>query len=444
LRHRLFNKFLIVKMAPLVQRWGVRLRALVRLFLAVFWAAGACGLTAAAGEKTNAPGERPSATPAQLRIEDLGKFSAQQMSEMLAARKPAELAEFAHSLEKLGGSEAETAITQFFNAWVEVDADAALQAALGFSNESRKETALRTMFENASPKAAARLTVGLKNAPAEAVASTLRSELLTSGIATWSEVDAATAAAFVDKNPDATNADGTNTPGAASMLVARIASSWARSDPQAAMAWAEHQSNSRSARQGAIAGWWAKDPAGAEAYALAHLGNFEDSKLAGIIANRMAVQDPKRAADWLKKLPEEARTLATIHVAVPWGHRAPKEASEWAMTLPPEQRTEALGAIASQWARKDPEAAGQWLSSLKGASRDQAIAAYADAVAATDAPTALKWTAMMSDPVMRDTVTEQVVGIWKSRDPQAARDWIERSGFTEEQKTHLLNARSGG
>lgn len=203
------------------------------------------------------------------------------------------------------------------------------------------------------------------------------------------------------------------------------------------MAWAERQPE-RTVRQGVISGWWDSDPEAAERFALSHLDNFEDGKLAGIIASRIATQDGRRAADWINNLPAEARGLAIIDVAMPWAYRAPREASDWAMTLPPEERATALAAIASQWARNDPAAAGEWLASLNGPGRDQAIATYTNAIARMDPATALSWTATMAVGPMRDNAMEQVIGIWTSHDPRAAREWIERSALTSEQKAKLL------
>ena len=56
-----------------------------------------------------------------------------------------------------------------------------------------------------------------------------------------------------------------------------------------------------------------------------------------------ALNDPAKAAEWTKSLPESPERLeAQLKVAAMWNRYAPDEAREWAKTLESESRSEVM------------------------------------------------------------------------------------------------------
>ncbi|MEP6937919.1 MAG: hypothetical protein ABI871_07610, partial [Chthoniobacterales bacterium] len=145
----------------------------------------------------------------------------------------------------------------------------------------------------------------------------LRSELLGIGVEKWSQADAPSAARFLNENPDATIAERRQRPSGTSIIANTVAGHWAEIDPQAAMDWAKKRPDASSATQGAIGGWWQKDPDDATAYVMEHLKTNSDYQVASILADRMATQDPKRATEWVAQLPNES---ARRHVEIIIAH----------------------------------------------------------------------------------------------------------------------------
>lgn len=129
---------------------------------------------------------------AQLRLDNLGSVSLREVSDLLALRNRAEIAQLARAFDALGNSaKISEAITQFFKAWAQLDPDAALKESITFTDRAKKETALRAIFESVSPEAAGRLAGALRDAPRESVAPMVRSELLARAVSRWSEFDPA-------------------------------------------------------------------------------------------------------------------------------------------------------------------------------------------------------------------------------------------------------------
>ncbi len=238
-------------------------------------------------EQSHAPSSPGQAEPTgQLRVDHFGDVSMREMSDLLASKNLTEIGLIAHDLERLpAGSQTTSAVTQFFKAWAEIDPNSALQTALKFSDVGLKETALNALVENVTPSAAGQLARALADAPQGSLSPGFRSDLLGRAIAKWSVAEPAAAAQFLDQHPEA-RVGMQGIPMAAN----GVAMNWARIDPEAAIDWASKQPNPNGVMQGVMAGWWEKDPEAAAAYAQQHLATFEEQKLAGIVANRMAAR----------------------------------------------------------------------------------------------------------------------------------------------------------
>lgn len=423
--------------------------ALLALVSAIWWntisfrSRSASPAVLPAKETTSRTDVAPGNHNAGIRLDILGSVPAREVSDLLRGCSQREVIELAGQLQKLRpGPQTYNTVTQFFKVWAEFDSEAAFRTALSFSDPSPKSTALRAIFDGAPAEAAGALTNVLK--PTTDLAPMLKSELLAQGIGKWSQADAPSAARFLDENPDATIAERRQMPTGTSMIANTVAGHWAETDPQAAMEWAKKRPDASSAMQGAIGGWWQTDPDGATAYVMRHLETNIDHNVAAVLADLMAAQDPKRAAEWVAQLPNDsARSFSEISIAHSLGSRDPQAAVDWAGTLPPAERTGALTSIIAAWAYNDPQAAGQWASTLTGPGRDETIATYGSAIASLDPPAALGWTMTVNDQRMRDESVQRIISVWINQNPAAAKSWIEQSTLSLEQKARLLNASPG-
>ncbi len=130
-----------------------------------------------------------------------------------------------------------------------------------------------------------------------------------------------------------------------------------------------------------------------------------------MLAVRLFKQDPQHAKDWVNQLPSvEARRTANSFIAMEAASVDPKGASEWAATLPDNVRDKAIGGAITAWATKDPEGAGQWVNNLSGTIRDEAILAYSASVSAKDPSAGLTWAASITDPKIRESSLQRIVG----------------------------------
>ena len=81
-------------------------------------------------------------------------------------------------------------------------------------------------------------------------------------------------------------------------------------------------------------------------------------------------------------------------------------AIEWTLRMTDRRRIHVLGIVASEWAMEDPVAASEWVMKLpEGKNKDQHL--------------------------------NNVVAIWAEREPDKARNWIEKSSLSLDEKDKL-------
>jgi hypothetical protein len=154
------------------------------------------------------------------------------------------------------------------------------------------------------------------------------------------------------------------------------------------------------------------------------------------------LDDPQKWLSRLSLIPPDGRTAASEALARAWAQQMPEDALAWARALPSaDAQAGALAAVSSGWAAQDPQSAAAWLSSLPaGAQRDRSAEAFATAVANTFPQESWAAVTSIGDESVRlraATETLQVIG---SRDPVAARQWIETGPFRAENKVQLQAA----
>jgi hypothetical protein len=358
----------------------------------------------------------------------------QELYSVLSSRSREEVAQLAEQLKELpAGRDTNARIKVFFKAWAHLDPKSAFTAAASFKSAEAKAAAIGAVIDGADPTAASSLAQSVIALPPDTFPSGQRAGFLGLALSKWSQIDPVAAAKFLDASAGQDR----------SLTGARfvIAENWGASDPQAALAWAQTQSDEQSARiavSAAISGWWHTDPRAAEAYVASHLDTLGLDAVMSV-TRQIFGQDPQRAKDWANQLSTmEARRAATTFVAMQMANSDPKSAGEWVVTLPDDLRERAISGLVNTWARRDPEAAAGWINSLGGPPRDQAVSAYSSALSSRDPTTALTWAATISDEKIRDSSVQRIVTSWLRRSPSEATTWVQNSTLSDAEKTRLL------
>lgn len=368
-------------------------------------------------------------------IDRIGRASIRGLHDLLTGLSTAEIAAVAERLDSLEtGGLSDGKITLFFKAWCQLDPRTALESALAFKNNWARDVALQAVFDGADGPAAKLLLNALQQSPNNGSDTSLRRNLFAKGIVKLSEVDGNAAAEFLDSKP---------VPGLPVDAWKQVADRWAATNPIAAMDWARQQEFQyrRAAMQGMINGWWQSDPNAATSYAAEQANiSFEGQQLAGLVATKIAENDPQKAASWVGSLPNpDARELAAVPLAVTWATKDPQSAGQWAASLPVDQAIAVVPPIAGVWSRSDPQGALGWINSMNGEVRDASIATYTAAVASTNPQSGMQWALGISDPSVRDQVAKKVAQSWLTQDPQTAASWIQSSGLSASDKARLLS-----
>lgn len=183
-----------------------------------------------------------------------------------------------------------------------------------------------------------------------------------------------------------------------------ILESWQRLDSKAAVEWMQQQRAGESTEEG-----------GNSATAFANI----------VLANRlMAEGKTAEAIVALSPAAEEGMHLGLVAYRI--AADDPEAAAHWAATMPEgKNRDEVVGEAAGTWAVRDPAAATQWIEQLPaGALRNQALAGMIERVFELDAEGASRWAPLITDPDLRITNIERIYFEWAHRDRTSAREWV--------------------
>jgi len=217
----------------------------------------------------------------------------------------------------------------------------------------------------------------------------------------WAEVDPTAAMAYSDKM------------GMGGMLAKpTILQSWASSDPaNAAKYFAEHPGEFQMMGFGGMGGRGGNGGGGAT-----------------IIAAEWAKSDPDAAMQWANSLQGRDKTQAMASVVRELAGSDPQKAVSLAAGLDGDAKTEALSSIASQWGAKDFTAAEAWIKSLPADQQDAAMGSAISSLASTDPKQASEKIAAMADGQAKKDAITSVVNAWSKTDPQVAAQWLLSQG----------------
>jgi hypothetical protein len=186
-------------------------------------------------------------------------------------------------------------------------------------------------------------------------------------------------------------------------VCAETAAAWSRTDPAAALAWAETLSpdERRLAQSSCISTIAATNPVTAAA---AVLQKGADSELPHRMAALMGVwarNDAAGAAQWAEKLPvnSPAQSIAMQQLVYHWTDIEPEQASEWLQ------------------------------KQAEGSARDEAAASLSIRVTASDPEAAAVWASSINNPERRAAELRRTLLAWLKTDNPSAQHWMEAEGL---------------
>ncbi len=201
---------------------------------------------------------------------------------------------------------------------------------------------------------------------------------------------------------------------------------WAKINPDAALAWMkEHEA----------------EPGVASA----------SQAVQGTLLGEIARDDPQAAiAGWQELTDPKAREAARAAILKIWGAKDPGAALRWAESQQAADQGRFYGAdreLVYRWARAEPDAALAWVEDMAARlpqGQSYLGQQYLEALGGTwneKAPRAATADlyAKIKDPKLRENVIGNHVREWLTKDPAAARAWVESSpAITPEQRAKLL------
>lgn len=376
---------------------------------------------------------------ANARVDDLGSVPAAELTELMRRLTPEQLAAMAFRFNE-APTDARTfgGMGVFFQAWAELDPQAAVVGAFRINDVAMREVAARTVVNSVSPYAAPELIAFLTEHPDKDLVDTCKSEFLGDLLSSWSHLDPEAASRFIDQlgNPKK---------GLDYNLSYRargdIAYNWATLDPSAALEWAAKQKGKDSYApelfNNVIRGWCRKDINAASAYVAQHLDDPNLGATASSVVAAMFDHDVDEATGWVNHMPTgDPRTQTEYTIVSLWSAKDPSSAAKWVATLPPDEQTAVASIMANNWVNTNWPDASRWIATLSGDVRDEAVAAAVNRDGATQADS-LSLALSIGNEEMRNKATEEVIRNWAATEPEAAETWIKGSPLSSEQRDQL-------
>jgi len=227
-----------------------------------------------------------------------------------------------------------------------------------------------------------------------------------------------------------------------------IASSWARTDPLAAVEWSLSRANplrladeTNNAVARAFNEWLRSDPSAATQWA----GTLPSSELRDGLQGQSAA-----TLAWSGHLDDALKLFETITHPLPWtvesmamtqARNDPASAAAWLNRFPDDVVTRsAVNRIMKEWFPQDATAAAEWVESQPaGTRRDEAVQVYAELAARKDPDAAGAWAAGITDAKLRHEAAELVFGQMTGENPVAAREWLRTTpGLDDRWRAALL------
>ena len=368
------------------------------------------------------------------RVDDLGAVPAAALTELMGRATPEQLAAMALKFND-APTDARTfgGMGIFFQAWAQLDPQAALIGAFRINDVAMRKLAARTVVNSVSPSSAEELISFLTKHPDKDFGNDSQNEFLGTLISSWSLLDPQAASGFIDKL-------GKSKYGGAYRAREEIAYNWGTLDPSSALEWIATQKGGTYLTDSVIRGWCRKDIDAASAYVLQHLDDPGSMEFASSVVIAMFDHGVEGATDWMRHLPAgDARTEAELRLASLWAAKDPSSAAKWLATLPSTEQPNLVNMIAGNWVETDWPEASRWIATLTGANRDEALATAVNREGANRTDS-LSLAMSIGKEEMRNNVIENVIRRWAASDPNAAETWVKASPLSNEQRDQLSSA----
>jgi hypothetical protein len=220
-----------------------------------------------------------------------------------------------------------------------------------------------------------------------------------------------------------------------------------QSDPKGAVGYAMNlpSNKSKNFNVSRLAGQWiSSDPQGA----LGWFDSLTDPKLkeqvAGSMINNLSQDDLAKSLNLLDTMPPGFfQNQALSAIGKNWALTDQKAALDWAnQQTDPEVKSRILRGVVEGMSVKDPNSAFQLVQSLPaGNSRNSIIITSLGSMAQSDPRSAIALASGIADANDRSKAQQNVVEVWKFRDPTAASQWINSSSLPQDVKARLLQER---
>jgi hypothetical protein len=374
----------------------------------------------------------------QARVDDLGSVPAAELTHLMDRATPEQLAALAFKFNE-APTDARTfgGMGVFFQAWSNLDPQAALTGAFQLNDVTMRKLAATAVVNSVSPSAAPELIAYLTEHPDKDLLSECKNAFLDPLIASWSSLDPEEASKFMDALGNAKSSLN-------STARENIAYNWGTLDPQAALDWVRTQDgkdyiDSNSLTDNLIRGWCEKDIRAASDYVVQHLDDSASQTTASSVAEAMFTHNPEDATNWIGRLPSgDARDAAEFAVARRWAEKDPAEAANWLSSLPETDQSTVAGTIARSWVDTNWPEASHWIDTLSGGARDSAITAAMHREGTTPQES-LSLGATIRDDATRTFQMSDTLRQWSWKDVDAAEAWVKNSTLSPEDQQQLLS-----
>lgn len=374
----------------------------------------------------------------QARVDDLGSVPAAELTHLMDRATPEQLAALALKFNE-APTDARTfgGMGVFFQAWTEVDPNAALTGAFRLQDVAMRKLAATTVVNSVSPSAAPQLIAYLSEHPDKDLLSESKSTFLGPLVASWSSLDPEAASKFMDDLGDTKNSLN-------STAREDIAYNWGTLDPSAALEWVRKQGdkdyvNSDSLYDSVIRGWCRANLSEASAYVQQHIDDSNAPAAASSVAQAMFTRDPEQATSWVRNMPDGSpKSEAESTIARIWVEKDPSATVKWLATLSENEQEDLVGTIERTWANNNWPEASRWIETLSGEVHDNAISAAMNRDGATESDS-LALALLIQNSETRHESIENVIRNWSYSDPQAAEAWTKNSVLSPEEQQHLLS-----
>jgi hypothetical protein len=141
------------------------------------------------------------------------------------------------------------------------------------------------------------------------------------------------------------------------------------------------------------------------------------------VVNGIAQEDAARAAAWLEALGPSAYPDAAGQIA---GRMEPPAGLEWIMRHGDEaSRRRALPMIVSRWPSDNLDVIADWMGSYpESEEKDRMLEICAYRLQHKHPQQALEWAAQINEAKRRERASQNIVRVWRRRDPEAAKSFV--------------------